>query len=100
MMGNQKHELDVAFAAIVRRIGALFARSHADGGRPEWPEIETLLTDGYAFVLELEAERNQRRLAGAGYSIIERDIRWLRSILSELHVRGRVLKEPAAALSN
>jgi hypothetical protein len=39
MMGQQKHELDVAFAAIVKRIGALFARNYAGGGRPEWPEI-------------------------------------------------------------
>jgi hypothetical protein len=99
MMGNQKHQIDVAFAAIVKRIGALFARNYAGGGRPEWPEIETLLTDGYALVHELESERNRRRLAGAAYSIIERDIRWLRSILSEVHVQGRLLKEPARSLS-
>ena len=99
MLKNHNHELDVAFAAIVKRIGGLFARNHAGGGRPEWPEIETLLTDGYALVHELESERNRRRLAGAAYSIIERDIRWLRSILSEVHVQGRLLKEPAGTLS-
>jgi hypothetical protein len=98
-MMNQKHETDVVFAAIVKRIGALFARNHAGGERPEWLEIETLLTDGYALVHELESERNRRRLAGAAYSIIERDIRWLRSILSEVHLQGRQLKEPAETLS-
>lgn len=98
-MGNQNPELDIAFAAIVRRIGALFARNCADGERLEWPEIEKLLTDGYALVHGLEAERNRRRLSGAGYSILERDIRWLRSILSEVCLRGRALKEPAEALS-
>jgi len=98
-MINQKHETDVVYAAIVKRIGALFARTYAGGGRPEWLEIETLLTDGYALVHELESERNRRRLAGAAYSIIERDIRWLRSILSEVHLQGRLLKEPAETLS-
>jgi hypothetical protein len=98
-MMDQKHEIDVVFAAIVKRIGALFARGYGSAGGPEWLEIEMLLTDGYALVHELESERNRRRLAGAAYSIIERDIRWLRSILSEVYLQGRLLKEPAETLS-
>jgi hypothetical protein len=97
---GQKHELDVAFAAIVKRIGALFARNYAGGGRPEWPEIESLLTDGYALALGLEAERARRRALGAGHSIIDRDIRWLRSILDELHVQGSRFRTPVAAGSS
>jgi hypothetical protein len=93
-MVGQKHKLDIAFAAIVKRIGTLFARNYASEGRPEWPEIEALLTDGYALALELESERNRLRSMGVGFSIIERDIRWLRSILDELHVQGRRFREP------
>ena len=96
-MDGMKHELDAAFGAIVKRIGALFARSQASGERPEWLEIERLLTDGYALALELEVERARRRSVGAGYSIIERDIRWLRSILDELHVQGRRFRDPLAS---
>jgi hypothetical protein len=88
-MHHQKQELDVALAAIIKRIGALFARGQASGERPAWLEIEALLTDGYALALGLEAERARRESIGAGFSIIERDIRWLRSILDELHVQGR-----------
>jgi hypothetical protein len=97
-MKGQKHELDLAFAAIVKRIGALFARGHASGERPEWLEIEALLTDGYALALELESERARRRSAGAGFSVIERDIHWLRSILDELHVQASPFRAPLAAL--
>jgi hypothetical protein len=96
-MIGQQHELDVAFVGIVKRIGALFASNFAGGGRPEWPEIEAVLTDGYALALDLETERNRRRASGTGYSIIDRDIRWLRSILAELHVQGRRFRGPVGA---
>jgi hypothetical protein len=95
-MEGRKHNLDLAFDAIVKRIGALFARGQASGECPEWEAIEVLLTDGYALALQLEAERGRRRAAGAGVSIIERDIRWLRAILDELHVQGRRFRTPLA----
>jgi hypothetical protein len=41
-MKGQEHELDVVFAAIVKRIGALCTRGQASGERPEWLEIEAL----------------------------------------------------------
>ena len=96
-MAGKTPELDVAHEEIVKRIGALFARSQASGECPEWEAIEALLTDGYALALGLEAERARRQAAGAGVSIIERDIRWLRTILDELHVQGRRFRTPLTA---
>src|SRR5688500_3347147 len=85
-------QLDLAMAAMVKRVGALFARGQANEERPEWREIATLLTDGYALALALEWERSRRRSRGLGFSAIERDIRWLRSLLDELHLQGRHLR--------
>jgi hypothetical protein len=90
-------QLDLAMGALVRQIGTLFARGQAGGGRLEWREIETLLTDGYALALGLEWERSRRRADGLGYSVIERDIRWLRSLLDELHSQGRRFRVPLQA---
>jgi hypothetical protein len=91
---SDKQDLDGAVGAIVKRVGALFARGQGGGKRPRWAEIEALLTDGYALALGLEAERERRRSIGAPASIIERDIRWLRSLLDELHVQGRQIRRP------
>jgi hypothetical protein len=87
-------QLDLVMVALVKRIGALFARGQAGEERPGWREIETLLTDGYALALGLEGERSRRRAAGLGHSVIERDIRWLRSLLDELHAQGRRFRAP------
>ena len=98
--------------SVVRKIGSLFERAYTpDARRPSWPEIEELLTEGYARALALEGERAdiERRIAtlvrdyceevpavelralGARHSELDRNVRWLRSLLTELReldVRG------------
>jgi hypothetical protein len=118
-MDRHKHGREPELTALVKRMGSLFARGHAGNGeRLEWSEIEELLTDGYALALALEAERarvykqifelecaggelalepreaGRLRSLGADYAVIERDIRWLRSLLEELHAYGRRFKTP------
>jgi hypothetical protein len=95
---NRKHQLGAALEAIVEGMGSLFARGQAiDGEHLEWQEIEQLLTDGYALALAMEAERAR---VGATLAGIERDIRWLRSVLDELHVHGKRLRPPVLAESH
>ena len=98
-----------ALAALVAQIGALFARAHAIRGEPPaWPEIEEVLTDGYALALDLEAERwrierrmtelvsappgrdgkTEARALRTRHVALEGDIRWLRSLLEELQEYG------------
>jgi hypothetical protein len=92
-------------SSIVRRVGAMFERAYAiDATRPTSKEVETILRDGYACALELERERSQierktamliaaaadsdqlteLRLLGARHAELDRNIRWLRSLLLEL----------------
>ena len=99
-------------SALVARIGTLFARVHAaSADPPSWPEVENLLTDGYALALELEAERwrierrmaelaldrarsggqTEQRSLGARHAKIDDDIGRLRSLLKELQHYGRQL---------
>src|SRR5439155_19786798 len=53
-------------SSVVKRIGLIFERAYQTGARPpKWPEVERLLTEGYAHALQLEGERVsvQRRTA-------------------------------------
>jgi hypothetical protein len=101
-------------SSVVRRIGLLFERAYAaDADRPSWPEVEELLTVGYARALALEGERAdiERQIGtlvranGAGsangertkivlralsarHAELDRNVRWLRSLLAELHEFG------------
>jgi hypothetical protein len=96
-------------SSVVRRIGILFERAYApEAERPTWPEVEELLTEGYARALALEGERadierrmgllvhdrSERNLAielralSARHAEVDRNVRWLRSLLSELHDFG------------
>jgi hypothetical protein len=89
----------------VQRIGALFERAYAvDAEPPTWPEVEALLTEGYANALALEGERSdiesrigtlvrdrsqpdpthELRALSARHAEIDRNVRWLRSLLTEL----------------
>jgi hypothetical protein len=89
----------------VRKIGSVFERAYApDARRPSRPEIEELLTEGYARALALEGECAdiERRIAAlvrdhseqdptrelrslsARHGEADRNVRWLRSLLEEL----------------
>jgi hypothetical protein len=104
--------------AIVRRIGSIFERAYATGAsKPTWVEVEQLLGDGYAQTLRMESERTQierlvsRLVAGpvegdiahelralsARHGEVDRNARWLRSLLGELHEYGLVLQGDAQA---
>jgi hypothetical protein len=101
-------------SSVVRRVGSLFERAYATGAeRPTWAEIEDLLTEGYAHALGLEGERAQiekrisslisasherdtaieLRALSARHSEIDRNVRWLRSLLAELREYGSGIKE-------
>jgi hypothetical protein len=94
---------------VVRRIGVLFERAYApDSPPPTWPEVEELLTEGYARALALEGERadierrigtlvggycegnstTELRALSARHAELDRNVRWLRSLLAELHEFG------------
>ena len=96
-------------SSVVRRIGILFERAYApEAERPTWPEVEELLTEGYARALQLEGERSdiERRMGelvhdrsernltielralSARHAEVDRNVRWLRSLLAELHDFG------------
>jgi hypothetical protein len=100
------------FASLVERVGAALGARHSDS--ESWLKIEPLLTEGYAYTLALQAERWQieRRLGVIGSSRkasavlergwlagrhdeIERDIKWLRALLAELHQHGMPLRDKA-----
>lgn len=98
--------------SLVRRIGLVFERAYQPAARPpKWPEVERLVTEGYAHALRLEGERAsvQRRTAqllnsgGMSHSFelralnarqgeLTRQIRWLRSIVDELQQYGATLR--------
>ena len=47
---------------LYARIGALLDRSHAEASSPAlWPEVEDVLSDGYAHVLTLDSSRLRHR---------------------------------------
>jgi hypothetical protein len=92
-------------SAMVQQIGAMFERAYAlEATRPSREEIETVLMDGYACALELERERSEierqtslliaevangghageLRLLSARHIEVDRNVRWLRSLLVEL----------------
>lgn len=105
-------------SSVVRRIGLIFERAYQTGARPpKWPEVERLITEGYAHALQLEGERAsvQRRTAqllsstgGRSHSFelrslnarqeeLTRQIRWLRSIVDELHQYGAALRNESVS---
>jgi len=95
-------------SSVVRRVGLLFQRAYApDADRPTWPEIEELLGEGYARALALEGERadvelrigtivrdadrsstTELRALSARHAELDRNARWLRSLLAELRGLG------------
>jgi hypothetical protein len=97
---------------FVCSIGSIFARAYIHGAKaPTWVEIESLLTDGYARALSLEAERLriERRICElhaadwraepaelrslrARHRRLGSDIVALRSLLKELYEYGRGLQ--------
>lgn len=96
--------------SLVERVGA--ALDEGDSGNGRWREVEPLLTEGYAHTLALQAERWQieRRLAvisssrkasavlersslAERHDEVERDIKWLRALLAELHDHGTALRD-------
>jgi hypothetical protein len=93
----------------VKQIGSMFERAYAlEASRPTREEVETLLMDGYACALEMERERSEiaRRtslllgqmdngdhagelpLLSARHTVVDRNVRWLRSLLAELRAYG------------
>jgi hypothetical protein len=103
-----------SLSAMVERIGSMFARAYApDAPKPSSDEIETVLMEGYACALEMERERAQierrtsvllaamgnnnhtggeLRLLSARHTELDRNIRWLRSLLVELGEYGASLR--------
>jgi len=100
---------------MVQRIGAMFERAYAlEAPRPSREEIETVLMDGYACALELERERSaierrtslliaelsngdnagELRLLSARHTEVDRNVRWLRSLLVELREYGASRRSP------
>jgi hypothetical protein len=97
---------------MVQRIGAMFERAYAlEAPRPSRDEIETVLMEGYACALELERERSEierrtslliagengdhsaeLRLLSARHTEVDRNVRWLRSLLVELREYGVTLR--------
>jgi hypothetical protein len=96
-------EQDVS--GIVARAGALFERAHAGTERPTTAELDSVLADGYACVLALEADRaslarrstdlfasagpakglaKELRALNALLLARDRDIARLRAVLAEL----------------
>jgi hypothetical protein len=77
-------------AIMAGRIGALLERVRRDGAEPAtWSEVEELLTDGYACVHRLEAERSRiiRRIPS-----LDSEIGELRCLLAELRDHGTALR--------
>ena len=102
-------------SAMVQRIGAMFERAYAlEAPRPSREEIEAVLMDGYACALELEHERSEiehrtslllselangghageLRLLSARHIEVDRNLRWLRSLLVELREYRASLPSP------
>jgi hypothetical protein len=78
-------------AKMAGRVGGLLKCVRSDGAEPAtWSEVEKLLTDGYACVHRLEAERSRliRRIPS-----LDREIGALRSLLSELRDHGTALRD-------
>jgi hypothetical protein len=99
------HPETIDVGGVLQRIGAMLARGRAPGAEPlTWPEVERLLTEGYAITLALDGERLRidRRISKLGSvgdpklaarmlprlnlrrGAVERDIRRLRDSLDEL----------------
>lgn len=100
---------------MVQRIGAMFERAYAlEGPRPSRQEIETVLMEGYACALDLERERSEierrtslliaemgngdrageLRLLSARHTEVDRNVRWIRSLLAELRDYHASLRSP------
>jgi uncharacterized protein len=96
--------------SLLERVGSLL-RADQDHTSGTWTEIETILTEGYAHTLRLEAQRLriEARLAeprapinGTGvarirslvnrHEQVNREIEWLRALLAELHDHGASLR--------
>jgi hypothetical protein len=95
-------------SSLVERVGSLL---HGDRANGTWPEIESLLTEGYAHTLHLEAQRwrieetlsrplptkNRRGVARIralveSHEKLDREIQWLRALLAELQEYGASLR--------
>jgi hypothetical protein len=102
-------------SSIVKRIGSMFERAYAlEVPRPTQEEVEALLMEGYACALELERERSEierktslllgqmdigdhlseLRLLSARHAEVDRNVRWLRSLLVELRGYEASLPSP------
>jgi hypothetical protein len=100
-------------SVMVQRIGSMFERAYApEARRPNLDEIDAVLMEGYACALEMERERSQierstsllvraagegdqggkLRLLSARHTELDRNIRWLRSLLVELGEYGAGLR--------
>lgn len=76
------------------RIGTLLDRVRPGGAKPAtWSEVEKLLTDGYACVHRLEAERSriERRIPS-----LDSQIEGLRFLLAELQDYGAALRDSSS----
>jgi len=82
--------MTVELAALAGRIGALLERVRPGDAEPAtWFEVEKLLTDGYAYVHRLEAERSRiaRRVPA-----LDREIEALRCLLAEVRDYSAALR--------
>jgi uncharacterized protein len=95
-------------SSLIERVGSFLHGDHANG---TWPEIESLLTEGYAHSLHLEARRwrieerlseplptsNRSGVARIrslvdSHEEVDREIQWLRALLAELQDYGTTLR--------
>jgi hypothetical protein len=80
-------------STFMERIGGVLEQARGrDLEPPTWTDVEQVLTDGYACVHRLEAERS--RIAGRVRGL-DREIGALRSLLAELREHGAALREAA-----
>jgi uncharacterized membrane protein (UPF0127 family) len=97
-----------ALESLIERVGLLLRGDRVNGN---WPEIESLLTEGYAHTLHLEARRwkieeslsrpvptkNRRGVARIRSLVdtheqLDREIQWLRALLAELREHGTTVR--------
>jgi hypothetical protein len=102
-------------SVMVQRIGSMFERAYVpEAPKPSSEEIEAVLMEGYACALEMDRERSQierrtallitaaangehpgeLRLLSARHTELDRNVRWLRSLLVELGEYGASLRSP------
>ena len=76
---------------VMHRVGALLDRAGVSGrDEPSLPEVERVLTDGYACTLDLEARRTH---IARQATKLDFEIELLRALLEELRDYGAILRQ-------